>query len=154
MAFRVLFETETSVQRRSDIDHVYALEEIVQGRRGPKGHSSGEIFPHRNDHSRDLGRYRTPLKGFLNSRLLTRRSRAERTIDGHDDQILSFVSEVRDLKGRHRVGRPRSRFSHASRGFNCDAIRSMSVSYPGVSVSYHPSNSPLRSLRSALLSFP
>ena len=149
-ASALLLETETSVQRGSDIDHVYALEEIVQGRGCTKGHAAGGIFPDRDHDSGDCRGCRASLKRLLNARLFTRRSRAEGAIDRNDDQIMTVVLQVRDLKRRHRIRWLCRRFSHVSGAFHRDASWSMSVSYPGVSVFYQSKNMMSGSIETAL----
>jgi hypothetical protein len=53
---------------------------------------------------------------------------------------MTLVLQVRDLKRRHRVRWLCRSFCHVYTAFHRDAIWSMSVSYPGVSVFYQSKN--------------
>src|ERR1700693_2523501 len=97
-----LLETQASIQRRRDIDHVDALEELVPRWGCAKSHSAGGVFPDRNHDARDIGRCSAPLKGFLYPRLLGGRALAERTIDRKDDHVLTVAQPAGHLRGRHR----------------------------------------------------
>ena len=97
-------ETQDPIQRGRDIDHVYALQEVVPGWGGTKRHSAGRIFPDGNHDAGHLRRDRAPLKRFLNASLLCRRSFPEGAVHGHNDYVLTIVSQMRHLKGGHCIG--------------------------------------------------
>jgi hypothetical protein len=109
-----LLETQGSIQGRRDIDHVYALEELVPWWGRTKSHSAGSVFPDRNDNAGYISRRRAALKRFLYPRLLGGRALAERAIDRNDDHVLTVAPQVRHLKSGHRTDWLRSSFSHVS----------------------------------------
>ena len=114
----LLLETQVSIQRRCDIDHVDALEELVPWWGCAKSHSPRCVFPDRNHDARHIRRCGAPLKRFLYSRLLGGRALAERAIDRNDDYVLAVASQVCHLKGGHRAYWLRSSFSHVSLMFS------------------------------------
>ncbi len=113
-----LLETQASIQRRCDIDHVYALEELVPWWGRAKSHSSGSVFPDRNHDARYIRCCGAALKSFLYPRLLGGRALAERTIDRNDNHVLTIASQVRHLKRGHRANWLRTSFSHVSLTFS------------------------------------
>src|SRR6267143_2456957 len=110
----LLLETQASIQRRCDIDHVDALEELVPWWGCAKSHSSGRVFPDWNHNARNIRPDGAPLKRFLNPRLLGGRALAERAIDWNDNHVLAVASQMCHLKGGHRAYWLRSSFSHVS----------------------------------------
>jgi len=118
LAEQPLFEAKASIQRGCDIDHVYALEELMPRWGSAESHSSGRVFPHGNYDTRDFGRSRAALKRLLYSRLLGRRPLTERSIDWNDYHVLTVAPELRHLKGGHRARLLRSGFCHVSYMFS------------------------------------
>ena len=124
-----LLEPQFAVQRRSHIDHVYGLQELVPRRRSAKCHSSRGIFPDRDDHAGNVSGRGATLKRFLDARLLRGRTRSERAIHGHDDHILPVASQMCHLKGGHRIHLFWRRFSHEDGGFHQCSRFAMSILY-------------------------
>jgi len=117
-AVEPLLETQASIQRGCDIDHVDALEELMPWWGRAESHSPRRVFPDRNHDARHFHRGGAPLKRFLDPCLLGGRPLAERTIDRNDDHVLTVASKVRHLKGWHRAQWLRSGFSHVSLMFS------------------------------------
>lgn len=107
-----LLQTQASIQRGRDIDHVYAVQKLVPGRRSTKCQTTRSILPHRDYHAGNIRRGGAALKSFLNARLFRWRSFSERSIHWDDDDILSVASQMRHLKGWHRVHVLPGQFSH------------------------------------------
>jgi hypothetical protein len=132
------FQAESAIQGGRDVNHVYALEELVPGRGSAKRHSPRRIFPYRNHYAGNVSRHRTTLERLLNASLLRGRSLSERPIHRNDDYVLSIASQMRHLKCRHCVISLRNGLSHCYRDFNRRASASMSVFFLELSVFYHP----------------
>jgi len=113
-----LIEAQASIEGGRDIDHVYALEEVVPGRGSTKSHSPGVIFPDGNHYARHVRGSGASLKRLLNPRLFRGRTLSKRPVDGNDDHVLAIAAQVSDLKGGHSVDPLDSCFSHVSWTFS------------------------------------
>jgi hypothetical protein len=112
MPTELLLETQSSIEGGCDIDHVYALEEFMPGRRSPERHSSRGILPYGNHDAGQVGGCCAPLERLLDPRLFRRRSFSKRPIDGNDDHVLTVSPQMCYLKGRHCIHWFCRRFRH------------------------------------------
>ena len=136
------FQTECAIQRGRDVNHVYALEELVPGWGSTKRHSPSRVFPDRNHYARNVRGHRTALERLLDASLLRGRSLSERPIHRNDDYVVTIASQMRHLKCGHRVFSLRGGLCHCYGDFNRRASASMSVFYLELSVFYHPREHP------------
>jgi hypothetical protein len=136
------FQTESAIQRGRDVNHVYALEELVPGWGSTKRHSPSRVFPDRNHYARNVRGHRTALERLLDASLLRGRSLSERPIHRNDDYVVTIASQMRHLKCGHCVFSLRGGISHLYGDFNRRASASMSVFYLELSVFYHPREPP------------
>lgn len=149
-----LLQTQTSIQRSGDIDHVYAFEEVVPGRRSAKRHSACWVFPNWYHDPGYVGGRGAPLERFLDACLFRWRALSKRSIHRDDDHVLSIALQMSHLKGGHCIHASRSRFSHVSwrvsqlhKMVNVDSVSSncrFSITTP-VSA-FHPRTAALPSL--------
>ena len=147
------FQTESAIQRGRDVNHVYALEELVPGRGSTKRHSARRVFPDRNHYARNVRGRRATLERLLDASLLPGRSFSERPIHRNDDYVVTIASQMRHLECGHCVISLRSGLRHCYGDFNRRASASMSVFFLELSVFYHPPGMPsFRVLLAALAS--
>jgi hypothetical protein len=108
----LLLETQRSIEGGRDVDHVYALEELMPGRGSPEGHSSRGVLPYGNYDAVQVGSRGAALERLLDPRLFRRRPFSKRPIDGDDDHVLTVSPQMCYLKGRHCIHRSCRRFRH------------------------------------------
>jgi hypothetical protein len=108
----LLLETQSSIERGCDVDHVYGLEEFMPGRGSTESHPSRGVLPYRHHDTGQVGGGCAPLERLLNPRLLRRRSFSKRPVDRNDDQFLTVSPQMCYLKGRHCIHWSCRRFRH------------------------------------------